>query len=48
MAEMGAIRIFMKLKAFDKIPLDGSISYQDLATSLGAEEALISMLSNRS
>lgn len=44
MAEMGAIRMFMKMRAFDKIPLDGTISYKDLAASLGAEEALISTL----
>ncbi len=42
MAEMGAIRMFMKMKAFDKIPLEGSISYDDLAASLGAEVPLIS------
>lgn len=44
MAEMGAIRMFMKIRAFDKIPLEGTISYKDLAASLGAEEALISTL----
>ena len=44
MAEIGAIRMIMKMKAFDKIPLDGSISYEDLATSLGAEVPLISRL----
>ncbi|ETN38171.1 uncharacterized protein HMPREF1541_06202 [Cyphellophora europaea CBS 101466] len=44
MAEMGAIRMFMKIRAFDKIPLEGTISYKDLAASLGAEEALISFL----
>jgi hypothetical protein len=44
MAEMGAIRMFMKMKAFDKIPLGGSISYDDLADSLGAEVPLISTL----
>jgi hypothetical protein len=27
MAEMGAIRMFMKMRAFDKIPLEGSVSY---------------------
>ena len=43
MAEMGALRMLMKLRAFDKIPLEGSISYKDLAESLGAEESLISM-----
>jgi len=44
MAEMGAIRMFMKMRAFDKIPLEGSISYRDLAASLGAEEPLVSTL----
>lgn len=44
MAEMGAIRMFMKLRAFDKIPLEGTISYRDLAASLEAEEPLISTL----
>jgi hypothetical protein len=48
MAEMGAIRMFMKMKAFDKIPLEGSISYKDLASSLDAEEAMISTLFNGS
>ncbi|KIW62740.1 hypothetical protein, variant [Phialophora macrospora] len=44
MAEMGAIRMFMKMKAFDKIPLGGSISYDDLAASLGAEVPLITRM----
>jgi len=43
MGEMGAIRMFMKMRAFDKIPLEGSVSYKDLADSLGAEENLISV-----
>lgn len=30
------------MRAFDKIPLEGNISYKDLAASLGAEEAMIS------
>lgn len=42
MGEMAAIRMFMKLRAFDQIPLEGSISYKELADSLGAEENLIS------
>ncbi len=42
MGEMGAIRMFMKMKAFDKIPLEGSVSYEDLAASLGAEVPLVS------
>lgn len=48
MAEMGAIRMFMRMRAFDKIPLEGTISYKDLAASLGAEEALISARPERS
>ena len=36
--------MFMKMKAFDKIPLEGSISYKDLATSLDAEESLVNMI----
>jgi hypothetical protein len=42
MAEMSAIRMFMKIKAFDKIPQEGSVSYKDLADSLDAEESMIS------
>jgi hypothetical protein len=42
MGEMAAIRMFMKLRAFDQIPFEGSISYKELADSLGAEENLIS------
>ena len=44
MGEMSAIRMFMKMRAFDKIPMEGSISYKDLADSLNAEEALVSTL----
>ena len=46
MAEMAAIRMFMKLRAFDKLPLEGSISYKDLAASLEAEEPLISLFAH--
>lgn len=42
MAEMGAIRMFMEMMVFDKIPQDGSISYRELAASVGADESLIS------
>lgn len=42
MAEMGALRILMELKAFDHIPDEGSISYKDLAEKVGAEENLLS------
>lgn len=42
MAEMGALRMLMELKVFDKIPQEGSISYKELAESVGAEESLLS------
>jgi hypothetical protein len=43
MAEMAAIRIFMKWKAFEFIPEEGDgISYAELAAKLDAEEALVS------
>lgn len=42
MAEMGALRMMMELKVFDKIPLQGTISYKDVAASVGAEESLLS------
>jgi len=44
MGEVGAIRMFMKLRAFDKIPLEGSITYKELADSLGLEETLITRI----
>jgi hypothetical protein len=31
----------MKLKVFEKIPVDGSISLQDLAKATGAQESLL-------
>jgi hypothetical protein len=42
MAELAALRMLRELKVFDKIPQEGSISYRDLAASVGAEEALLS------
>jgi hypothetical protein len=42
MAEMGALRMLMELKAFDQIPQEGSISYKELAAKVGAEESLLS------
>ena len=42
MAEMGALRMLMELKVFDKIPQQGSISYKELAEDVGAEESLLS------
>ncbi|KAL8341834.1 hypothetical protein RB601_005326 [Gaeumannomyces tritici] len=41
MADMASWNVFMDWKAFDKIPLTGSISLKDLAESVGAEESLI-------
>ena len=41
MGEMGATYMFMEWKLFDKIPMRGSISYKELATSVGAEEAVV-------
>lgn len=42
LSEWASIRMFMKWKFFDRIPLKGSISYEELAASIGAEEALVS------
>ncbi|OTB07522.1 hypothetical protein M426DRAFT_8526 [Hypoxylon sp. CI-4A] len=44
LAEWAAIRMFMQWKFFDKIPLEGSMSYQELASSVDAEYALVSRL----
>lgn len=41
MAEMGALRVLMDWGALEHIPSDGSISYQDLAAKVGAEEPLL-------
>jgi hypothetical protein len=41
MAEVVAIRTFMKLKVLEKIPLEGSISLGDLAKATGAQESLL-------
>ncbi|KAI2613923.1 S-adenosyl-L-methionine-dependent methyltransferase [Hypoxylon fragiforme] len=41
LSEWASIRMFMKWKFFDRIPLKGSISYEELAASIGAEEALV-------
>jgi hypothetical protein len=41
MGEMGATYMFMEWKLFDKIPANSSISYKELATSVGAEEAVV-------
>ncbi|KAK7433353.1 hypothetical protein QQZ08_000293 [Neonectria magnoliae] len=41
MAQLAALRLFIKWKVFEIIPVDGSISYGDLAAKLNAEESLI-------
>jgi hypothetical protein len=41
MAELIAVRTFMKLKVLDVIPATGSISLQDISNATGAEESLI-------
>ena len=42
MTEFAAIRVFMKWKAFEAIPDEGSISYKELAEKCNATEALLS------
>ena len=45
MATLAALRMFVKWKVFDSIPLGGgAISYAELANSLGADPNLISKL----
>lgn len=41
MAELIAIRTFIKLKVLEAIPATGSISLQDLAKATGAQESLL-------
>lgn len=41
MAELVAIRTFMKLKVLEAIPLEGGISVQDLSKATGAQESLL-------
>lgn len=45
MGELGCLRMLMELGAFDHIPLEGDISYGELAAAVKAEETLISKLS---
>ncbi|KAK3938737.1 O-methyltransferase-domain-containing protein [Diplogelasinospora grovesii] len=42
-ANVVAIRLFIKWKAFENIPTNGAISYKDLAEKVGAEANLIIM-----
>lgn len=41
-SQYSAAQLFYEWKAFDAIPLEGSISFADLAAATGTEEALIS------
>lgn len=41
-ARLAASELFHKWGAFDAIPVEGSISYQDLAVATKSEEALLS------
>ncbi len=41
MGEMGATYMFQEWNLFDKIPQEGSISFAELALSIGAEVAVI-------
>lgn len=42
MCEATATRLFMKWKAFEAIPLEGSITFKELADKLNADVSLIS------
>jgi hypothetical protein len=41
MAELVALRTFIKLKVLESIPETGSISLRDLAQATGAQESLL-------
>lgn len=41
MAELIAVRTFMKHKVLDAIPQNGSISLQDLAKATGVQDSLL-------
>jgi hypothetical protein len=43
LCEISAWRLFMEWKAFDHIPVGGSISTSDLAKALDAQESLVGM-----
>ncbi|KAK3385268.1 O-methyltransferase-domain-containing protein [Podospora didyma] len=42
--DVACLDIFMEWKAFDKIPLDGSISYAELASAIDAQESLVARI----
>lgn len=48
MAEVIAIRTFIKLKVFQAIPLTGGISLPELAKETGAQESLLGMFEDMS
>lgn len=41
-----AMRLFIKWGLFDKIPSEGAISYEELASGIGADTALICKISH--
>lgn len=41
MAELVAIRTFMKLKVLEAIPREGPISLEDLSKATGAQDSLL-------
>lgn len=43
-AELVAIRTFMKLKVLDAIPEEGSISLKDLSAATGVQASLLGMI----
>lgn len=43
MAEVIAVRTFMKLKVLDAIPKEGSISLEDLSKATGVQDSLLGM-----
>lgn len=43
LSKFAAMRLFIKWGLFDKIPTNGTISYQELASGIGAKTGLISM-----
>lgn len=43
MGDIAAWNVFIHWKAFDHIPLEGSISYRDLAGMLAADEGLVGL-----
>lgn len=43
LSQYSAAQLFYEWKAFDAIPLEGSISFADLAAATGTEEILMSM-----